>query len=57
MTLSEQVNAEIARLKNDSIPPEKWLITIIRKIPEADRNFVLEMIMIETGGDNIEEPQ
>ncbi|MDD5274379.1 MAG: hypothetical protein PHU14_16885 [Methylovulum sp.] len=54
MKLDQAINEELDRLKQET-PPDTWLDALCEKFPDADPNFLMEMVMIETDGDCVAE--
>jgi hypothetical protein len=52
MKLDQAINEELERAVKE-LPEDKWLDRLIEKFPLADVAFLLEMVMIESGGDCI----
>jgi len=52
--LDQAINEELDRIKQDT-PTDKWLDVLLEKFPDADPEFLMEMVMIEAGGDCVAE--
>jgi|GEM_PF-1712091 len=52
MKLDQAIHEELERAVKE-LPADKWLDRLVEKFPLADVDFLLEMIMVEEGGDCI----
>ena len=52
MKLDQAIHEELERAVKE-LPADKWLDRLVEKFPLADVDFLLEMVMVEEGGDCI----